>query len=93
MYEVEYADREKYIFPTNLITENMFVQIDEEANHHVLMDKINYHWFDDAALKSQYAFVTTSYGTKIRRQTTQGVSLCIKCRNRNTTWVALKGIK
>ena len=57
------------------------------------MDKINNHWFDEATVKSQDDFVTTSSGTKFRRQTTQGVSLCIKWRNGNTTWLALKDIK
>ena len=57
------------------------------------MDEITYHWFDEAAVKSQYAFVTTSSGTKCRRQKKQGVSLCIKCRDGDTTWVALKDIK
>ena len=57
------------------------------------MDEINDHHFDEAAVKSQDTFVTTSSGTKHRRQTTQGVILCIKWRDRNTTWVDLKEIK
>ena len=71
----------------------MFAQIDEEGNRHVMMDKINNHRFDEATVKIQDDFVTTSSGTKFRRQTTQGVSLCIKWRNGNTTWLALKDIK
>ena len=59
----------------------------------MLIDEINDHSFDEAAVKSQDAFVTTSSGIKRRRQTTQGFSLCIKCRNGNTTWVALKDIR
>ena len=71
----------------------MFAHIYEEVNRHVLMDEITYHWFDEAAVKRQDVFVTTSYGTKLRRQTTQGVSLCIQWRDGNTTWVDLKDIK
>ena len=44
-------------------------------------------------MKSQDAFVTTSSGAKRRRQITQDVSLCIKWRDGNTTWVALKDLK
>ena len=71
----------------------MSAQIDEEGNHHVLMDKITDHRFDEAAVKSQDAFVTAYSGTKRRIQTTKGVSLFIKWCNGKTTWVALKEIK
>ena len=90
MYEVEYADVEKYNLYKKLIAENMFVHIYEEGNCHVLMDEITYHRFDEAAVKIQDAFVTTSSATKLKRKTTQGVSLCIKWCDGNTTWVALK---
>ena len=93
MYKVEYADGEKSTLSAKLIAEKIFAQINKEGNHHVLTDKITEHWFDKAAVKSQYAFVTTSSGTKRRRQTTQEVSMCIKWRDGNTTWVALKYIK
>ena len=59
----------------------------------MLMDKITDHRIDKAAVNSQDVFVTTSSGTKRRMQTTQGVSLCIKWRNSNTAWVALKDTK
>ena len=93
MYEVEYADGKKSALYANLIAENMFVQVDEEGNHHVLTDKITDNRFDEAAVKSQDAFVTTSYGIKCRRQTTQGVILCLKWRDGNATWLVLKYIK
>ena len=38
MYEVEYADGEKSALYASLIAENMFAQIDEEGNRHVLME-------------------------------------------------------
>ena len=67
IYEVEYADGKKSSLSSNLIAENMFVQIDEEGNLHVLMDDITDHNVDEVAVKSQDAFVTTSSGTKHRR--------------------------
>ena len=78
MYNVEYADSKKSALSANLIAENMFAQIYEEENRHWLMDNITEHWFDEVAVSSQDAFVTTSSGTKRRRQTTQVFSLCIK---------------
>ena len=93
MYEVEYVGDEKYALSSNLIAENMLTQIDEEANRHIIMDEITYHWFVKADVKTQDAFVTTSSGTKRISQTTQGVSLCIKCYDVNTTWLVLKHLK
>ena len=44
-------------------------------------------------MKSQDAFVTTSSGTKHRRQMTQEFSVSIKWCDGNTAWVALKKFK
>ena len=85
MYEVGYADGENFSLSANLIAEKTIAQIYEEGNRHVLMDKITDHRFDEAAVKSGDIFVTTSYRTKPRRNTIQGVSLCIKWRDGNTT--------
>ena len=93
MYEVEYADGEKSALSANLIGEKMFAQIYEEGNHHVLMDEINDYWFDEVAVRSQDALVTTSSDIKRRSQTMKEISLCIKWSYGNTTWVALKDIK
>ena len=67
MYKVEYEDGEKSSLSAKLISEKMFMQIDEEVNRHVLMDKITGPWFDEVVVKSQDAFVHTSSGTKLRR--------------------------
>ena len=53
MYEVKYLDGKKSILSANLIVENMFAQIDEEGNRHVMMDDITNHWFDEAAVNNQ----------------------------------------
>ena len=93
IYEVEYADSEKSALSANLIAKNISAQIDKEGNLHVLMDKITDHMFDEAAVKSHDAFMTTYSVTKRRSHTMEGVSMCIKWHDRNTTWVALKNIK
>ena len=51
MYEVEYVDGKNSDFSANLIAENMFTQINEEGNRHMLMDKITDYRFDEAAVK------------------------------------------
>ena len=90
MYKVEYADGKKSALSANLNAENMFAQIEEEGNRNVIMDNITDHWFDEASMKNQENFIITSSGTKLRRQTTKGISLCVKQSDGNTPWVDLK---
>ena len=40
MYEVEFADGEKASLTANYIAENLFAQVDDEGNRHVLMKEI-----------------------------------------------------
>ena len=71
----------------------MFEQIEEAGKRHLMIGNITYHWFDELAVKSQDALVTTSSDIKRRSQTMKEISLCIKWSYGNTTWVALKDIK
>ena len=80
MYEVEYVYGKRHALSTNIIEENMFAQTDEEGKRQVILDKITGHRFDEVAVKSRDTLVTTSSGTKCRRQTIQGVGLCIRWR-------------
>ena len=68
----------------------MFAHIDEEENRHVLMDEVTDDCFDEAIVKIQDAFVTTYSGTKCRSQTIQGVRVCIKSHDVNTTCMYVK---
>ena len=43
VYEVEYHDGFNAYFTSNTIAENLFSQVDEEGNHHVLFECIANH--------------------------------------------------
>ena len=40
MYEVEYQDLMKASLVANYIAENLFAEVDQEGNRHVLLDKL-----------------------------------------------------
>ena len=40
MYKVEYQDGAKASLAANFIAENMFAQVDQEGNCHILLDEI-----------------------------------------------------
>ena len=64
MYEVEYADGHKASMAENAIAINMFAQVDEDGNRHVLIDEITDHRSDESAVKQADAFITNKSGTK-----------------------------
>ena len=43
VYEVEFPDGHKASFSANAIAENLFAQVDDEGNHHVLCDEVITH--------------------------------------------------
>jgi hypothetical protein len=71
MYEVEYPDGHKASLAANAIAENMFAQVDDEGNQHVLFEEIVDHRTDGSEVKQQDAFILTRSGTKRRKETTK----------------------
>ncbi len=51
MYEVEYPDGHKALLAANAIAENMFAQVDQEGNRHVLFEAITDHRTDGTEVK------------------------------------------
>jgi hypothetical protein len=64
MNEVEYPDGHKASLAANAIAENMFVQVDDEGNRHILSEEIIDHRTDGTEVKQQDAFLTTRDGNK-----------------------------
>ena len=93
MYEVEYADGHKIAMAANAIAENLFAQVDEEGNRHVLFKEIIDHRTNGKEVKQQDAFITTRTGTQRRRETTQGWEILVLWKDSSTTWVSLKDMK
>ena len=77
----------------NHIAENLFAQVDDEGNCHVLMHEIIDHRTNGQEVKQQDAFLTTKMGTKRCRETTKGWELLVEWKDGSTTWVALKDMK
>ena len=93
MYEVEYPDGHKASLATNAIKENMFEQLDDEGNLHVLFDAITDHRTDGSEVKQQDAFIHRRNGTQRRKVITQGWEILVQWKDESTTWIALKDMK
>jgi hypothetical protein len=87
-------DGHKASLAANAIAENMFAQVDDEGNRHVLFEEIVDHRTDGSEVKQQDAFITTRNGNKRRRETTKGWEILVQLwKDGSVTWVALKDMK
>ena len=93
VYEDEYVDGHKASLTANAIAQNMFAQVDDKGNIHILFDKITDHCRTALALKQADAFIVTSSGNRRRRETTKGWDILIRWKDVSTTWVPLKDKK
>ena len=93
MYEVEYQDGTKASLVANYIAENLFTQVDQEGNRHVLLDELIDYRVKGRDVKLQDAFITTGTGTRRRHETTIRWELLAQWKDRRTNWVSLKDLK
>ena len=68
MYEVEYQYSTKASLAANYIAENLFTQVDQEGDRHVLLDELIDYRVNGHKVKLQDAFITTGTGTRSNRK-------------------------
>ena len=93
LYEVEYLDGYKIYLTANTIAENLFAQVDEEGNMHVLFDAIIDHRVDGTELQQSESFITSTNGGRRRKPTTKGWEILLQWKDGSTTWETMKDIK
>ena len=93
LYEVEFQDGHKASMAANAIAENLFAQVDDEGNRHVLFEEIMDHRTNGKQLTQQDAFIVNRSGTRRRKETTIGWELLVRWKDNSTTWIPLKDLK
>ena len=78
IYEVEFQDGHRASLAANAIAENLFAQIDDEGNRHVLFEEIVDHRTNGKQVLQQGAFIVNHSGTRRRRETTIGWELLVR---------------
>ena len=92
IYNVEFPDGSVEEFTTNLISESLFDNTDDEGYHYAIMKGIVGHRRNNDALKVEDGTVTVN-GSKRRVITSKGWDLNIEWENGTTSWVPLREIK
>ena len=93
MYKVEYQDGTKASLAANYIAKNLFTQVDQEGNRHVLLDELIDDRVNGREVKLQDAFITTGTRTRRRHETTIGWEFLAQWKDRSTNWISLKDLK
>lgn len=93
MYEVEFPDGATQALNANYLAQNLFAQVDQEGNRHVLFSNIVDYRTDGTEVKQQDAFVYSKRNQKIRVRTTKGWELLVEWKDGSTTWIKLKDMK
>jgi hypothetical protein len=91
-YEVEWHDGKREIIFANTIAENLYSQVDQEGNRHVIFNDIIAHRSTDEAVKDEDSFYITASGMKRRKTTTKGWEICISWKDGSTNWLPLKNV-
>ena len=92
MYEVEYHDGTKASLAANYIAENLFAQVDQEGNRHVLLDELIDDRENGRKVKLQDVFIMTGTGTRRRCEITIGWDLLAQWKDRSMSWVSLNDL-
>ena len=93
LYEVEYMDGHKASLTANSIAQNMFAQVDEEGNRHVILDSIIDYRTNGKEVQEQNAFIKSKNGGRRRKETTKGWEILLGWKDGSSTWEAMKDIK
>jgi Reverse transcriptase (RNA-dependent DNA polymerase) len=92
LYEVEFEDGLTGTYAANIIAENIFEQVDDDGQPHVLFDSIVDHKKTSEALAKEDNSVGVG-GTNRFIRTTKGWKLCVQWKDHSTSWVPLKDLK
>ena len=92
-YEVEWHDGHREEMFANTIAENLFAQVDDEGNRHVMLRDIIAHRYTDEALSEEDCWVVTHNDLRKRKPTTKGWEVCVEWKDGSTNWIPLKDAK
>ena len=92
IYNVVFSDGEVLEYSANVITENLYSQVDDEGHHQVMIDKLIDHKKDSTAVPIKDR--TFKHKGKTRKRiTTHGWKLCVSWKDGSTSYERLSDLK
>ena len=93
VYNVMFPDGSVSQYAANIISENIYSQIDEDRYPYQLLECILDHRKDGRAVPKSERYMVSKNGNKARKQTTKGWYFKVKWQDGTDSWVALKDLK
>ena len=93
IYEVEFLDGQIKEYADNVVSRNMYSQVDAEGRKFQILDSIIDHAVDPTALQMKDKYVVTINGTRSLIQTTQGWKLLVLWIYGREEWIPFKLLK
>jgi hypothetical protein len=94
VYEVEFPDGSYAEYASNVLAENLYSQIDDDARSYSILSNIIDHKCDESiAISDKHGTYISNNGSTKRRITTKGWSLQVEWKDGTTSWIPLKIIK
>ena len=88
-YKIEYDDGTTDAYFANIITENLYSQVDDEGHQYLVIHEISDHRKNVTALSVADGFTTSVNGNKVPKKTTQGWEFLIEWKEGTFDWIAL----
>ena len=82
---------EKY--QANVITENMYAQVDDEGNEFLLLDEITDHRSDGSAIQIADGTIRSANGSEKPKKTMHGWFLLVQWKDGSVSWEKLSDLK
>jgi hypothetical protein len=92
VYNVQFPDGHTEEYAANVISENIYSQVDDDGNRFLLLGEIINHRSDHTAISIDDKFITHG-SNRILRRTTQGWFLQVQWRDGTTSWEPLRNLK
>ena len=85
-YLVEYFDGHEEAMHTNLITEHMYAQVDEDGHIFSLLTKrVDHRYNPYTTVKEENSYLSNDTGQKSRIHNTEGLDLLVSWKDGSTT--------
>ena len=92
-YEVKFDDGDVTKLTANAIAESMYAMCDKNGDHILLFDAIVDHKKNGKAMTRREQKFVDSSGKRQYKRSTKGWEVCVRWKNRSTTWEKLSDFK
>jgi hypothetical protein len=93
LYDVQFPDGTIKEYAANVISENMFSQVDAEGHSYALLEAIVDHKRDSTAVDRADKYIYTKSGARRLKKTTAGWKLLIAWKDGSEQWIPLSIMK